>query len=72
MALGHVSAYGKDDIWVFHVTERVAHCSSSDGGRQTGDGGCVSTSTAVVDVISSKAGTHKFLHGVGGFMGSSA
>ena len=69
VALGHVGADGEDGIGLVHVLEGVGHGASSDLSGQTGHGGSVSSTTAVVDMVGSKPGSYKLLHGVGGSVG---
>ena len=72
VALGHVGADGEDGVGLVHVLERIGHCASSDLSSQTGYGGSVSGSTTVIDMVGSKPGPYKFLHGVGGFVRGTA
>ncbi len=68
VALGHVGADGEDGIGLVHVLERIGHCASSDLSGQTGHGGSVSGSTAVIDMMRPEAGPNELLHGVSGFV----
>ena len=72
MALGHVGANTENDIGFVHIGERIGHSSAADGSRQPGDGGSVSSSTAVIDLIGAKTGSDKFLHRVSCLRGCAA
>lgn len=69
VALGHVGADGEDGVGFVHVLERIGHCASSDLSGQTGHGGSVSSTRAVVYMMRAKARSNKLLHGVGSSVG---
>ena len=62
MGLGHVCADQEEELGVFKFAERVGHGARTECGGQTGHGGGVSGSCAVIDVVGADHRAEELLH----------
>ena len=61
MVLGGVGAGDQDHIGVFDIGDGVRHCATSESCGQTGHGGAMSETGAMVDVVGFKHRPGEFL-----------
>ena len=68
MRLRHVGADDEEGLGLGKISKRIGHRPRTKSSRQTGDGGSVSGTGAVIDIIRLDHGAEKLLHVIGVFV----
>ena len=71
MGLGSVGAHHQKTVSVFDLRDRVGHCSTSECSGKTCHCGCVSETSAVIDVVGPESGPAELLKQVIVLIGAS-
>jgi len=61
MAFAGIGTCDENTVCITNFTDGVGHCATAKTCRQTGDGGAMSQSSAVINVVCANPCTYKFL-----------